>query len=65
MEKKQKGEQFQIVDAANFPLKPIRPSRLLVVLAGLLTGIASGVALALYGITWICPSKGVMKLKGL
>ena len=47
MEKKQKGEQFQIVDAANFPLKPIRPNRLLVVLAGLLTGIASGVALAL------------------
>lgn len=47
MEKRQKGEQFQIVDAANYPLKPIRPNRLLVVLAGFLVGVASGVGLAL------------------
>jgi uncharacterized protein involved in exopolysaccharide biosynthesis len=47
MEKRQKGEQFQIVDPANYPLKPIRPNRLLVVLAGFLVGVASGVGLAL------------------
>ena len=46
MEKKQKGEQFQIVDPANFPLKPIRPNRPMVVLFGLLAGLAGGVGLA-------------------
>ena len=28
MEKKQEGERFQLLDAANFPLKPLRPNRL-------------------------------------
>ena len=28
MEKKLKGEQFQIRDPANFPLKPVRPNRI-------------------------------------
>jgi polysaccharide chain length determinant protein (PEP-CTERM system associated) len=46
MEKKQKGEQFQIVDPANFPLKPVRPNRQLIVLIGLLAGLAAGVGLA-------------------
>lgn len=46
MEKKQKGEQFQIVDPANFPLKPVRPNRQLIVLIGLLAGLAGGVGLA-------------------
>jgi polysaccharide chain length determinant protein (PEP-CTERM system associated) len=46
MEKKQKGEQFQIVDPANFPLKPIRPNRPMVVLFGLLAGVAGGVGVA-------------------
>jgi len=46
MEKKQKGEQFQIVDPANFPLKPIRPNRPMVVLFGLLAGLAGGIGLA-------------------
>jgi len=46
MEKKQKGEQFQIVDPANFPLKPIRPNRPMVVLLGLLAGLAGGVGVA-------------------
>lgn len=46
MEKKQKGEQFQILDPANFPLKPIRPNRPLIVLGGLFAGIVAGVALA-------------------
>lgn len=47
MEKKQKGEQFQILDPANLPLKPLRPNRLLIVLAGLALGLGGGVGLAL------------------
>jgi polysaccharide chain length determinant protein (PEP-CTERM system associated) len=46
MEKKLKGEQFQIRDPANFPLKPVRPNRGLIILVGLLAGLAGGVALA-------------------
>ena len=46
MEKKQKGEQFQILDPANFPLKPVRPNRQMIVLFGLLAGLAGGVGLA-------------------
>jgi polysaccharide chain length determinant protein (PEP-CTERM system associated) len=46
MEKKQKGEQFQILDPANFPLKPVRPNRPLILLVGLLAGLAGGFGLA-------------------
>jgi polysaccharide chain length determinant protein (PEP-CTERM system associated) len=46
MEKKLKGEQFQILDPANLPVKPIRPDRKMIVLVGLLAGLAGGVALA-------------------
>lgn len=46
MEKKQKGEQFQIVDPANFPVKPIRPDRSRLVIFSLLAGLAGGVGLA-------------------
>ncbi len=46
MEKKLKGEQFQILDPANFPLRPVRPNRPLIILIGLLAGLAGGVALA-------------------
>ena len=46
MEKKQKGEQFQILDAANFPLKPIRPNRPMIILIGLIVGLGGGVASA-------------------
>jgi len=48
MEKKQKGEQFQILDAANLPTKPVRPNRLLIILAGLVAGLAGGIGLALF-----------------
>jgi polysaccharide chain length determinant protein (PEP-CTERM system associated) len=44
--KKQKGEQFQIVEPANFPVKPVRPNRLMIVLAGLAGGLVGGVGLA-------------------
>jgi len=46
MEKKQKGEQFQILDPANFPLKPVRPNRQMIVLFGLLAGLGAGFGLA-------------------
>jgi uncharacterized protein involved in exopolysaccharide biosynthesis len=46
MEKNQKGEQFQIVDEPNFPLKPVRPNRRMIVLIGLLAGLAGGIGLA-------------------
>ena len=48
MEKKQKGEQFQILDPANFPVKPIRPNRLMIVLMGLVAGLAGGIGCALF-----------------
>ncbi len=47
MERKLKGEQFQILDSANFPLRPIRPNRPLIILIGLLVGMAGGVAVAI------------------
>lgn len=46
MEKRLKGEQFQIRDPANFPLRPIRPNRPMIILLGLLAGLGGGVALA-------------------
>jgi polysaccharide chain length determinant protein (PEP-CTERM system associated) len=46
VEKQQKGEQFQIVEPANFPVKPVRPNRLMIVLLGLAAGLAGGVGLA-------------------
>ena len=46
MEKKQKGEQFQILDPANFPLKPLRPNRPMIILIGFLVGLGGGFGLA-------------------
>lgn len=46
MEKKQKGEQFQVIDPANFPLKAFRPNRQRIILVGLLAGLAAGFGLA-------------------
>jgi polysaccharide chain length determinant protein (PEP-CTERM system associated) len=46
VEKQQKGEQFEIVEPANFPVKPVRPNRLLIVLAGLVGGLVGGIGLA-------------------
>lgn len=42
LEKKQKGEQFQVIDPANLPLAPIRPNRPLILLGGLVAGIVAG-----------------------
>jgi polysaccharide chain length determinant protein (PEP-CTERM system associated) len=45
MEKKQKAEQFQVIDPANFPIKPVRPNRMRILLLGLLGGLATGFGL--------------------
>ncbi len=47
MEKKQKGEQFQILDSANVPAKPEFPNRPLILLAGFLGGLAASFGFAL------------------
>jgi succinoglycan biosynthesis transport protein ExoP len=52
MEKKQEGERFQLLDAANFPLKPLRPNRLMIGLIGFLLGLGGGVGLAIVWDNW-------------
>jgi len=47
LERKQKGEQFIILDPAVLPEKPIKPNRNKILLAGGLLGIALG-----FGLTW-------------
>jgi polysaccharide chain length determinant protein (PEP-CTERM system associated) len=46
MEKKQKGEQFQIVDPAHLPQKPVAPNRPRILLIGLLLALGGGVGAA-------------------
>lgn len=43
LEKRQKGEQFRILDPANLPEKLDSPNRLLIMVLGLLGGVALGV----------------------
>jgi polysaccharide biosynthesis transport protein len=47
LEKRQKGEQFRVLDPANLPSKPEKPNRLLIMLVGLLGGCGLGAGLAL------------------
>lgn len=42
LEKRQKGEQFRIVDPANLPEKPVKPDPLKVFLGGVLAGLVLG-----------------------
>ena len=46
MEKKQKGEQFQIIDPANLPQQPVAPDRMRILLVGLVIALAAGFGLA-------------------
>jgi len=46
MEKKQKAEQFQMIDTANLPEEPVRPNRLLILLMGLVVSLGVGLGLA-------------------
>ncbi len=45
LEKRQKGEQFRILDPANLPEKPIKPNRQKIGLAGIVLGLGGGIAL--------------------
>ncbi len=46
MEKKQKGEQFQLVDRANLPQLPVAPNRPRIVILGVVLGLGAGFGLA-------------------
>ena len=45
LEKRQKGEQFKVLDPANLPLKPFKPDRNRIILLGLGIGLGSGAGL--------------------
>jgi len=45
MEQHQKGEKFTIIDPASFPEEPVKPNKLLIILAGVVLGLGGGVAL--------------------
>src|SRR3972149_5177936 len=45
LEKRQKGEQFRILDPANLPMKPFKPDTKRIALIGLALGIGSGAGL--------------------
>ena len=47
LERRQQGEQFRVLDAANLPEKPVFPNRLLFVAGGFGGGLVLGVALIL------------------
>ncbi|MDT8366126.1 MAG: GNVR domain-containing protein [bacterium] len=47
LEKRQKGEKFQILDAANFPEKPYLPNRPKIMAMGFAGGMGAGMGLAL------------------
>lgn len=47
LEKRQKGEQFRIIDPANLPQKPESPDRLKIMLIGLLLGCGVGMGSAI------------------
>src|SRR5262245_57829736 len=55
LEKRQKGEQFRVLDPANLPMKPEKPNRLLIMLLGLLGGCGAGVGLAI-GLDRVTPT---------
>jgi succinoglycan biosynthesis transport protein ExoP len=46
LEVHQKGEKFEVLDAASIPTNPAAPNRLLISLAGALAGLLAGFALA-------------------
>ena len=55
LEKRQKGEQFRILDPANLPEKPDSPNRLLIMAVGLFGGCGLGVGLA-FGLERLNPT---------
>lgn len=42
MEEHQKGEKFILIDPASYPQKPVKPKRMLIILAGFILSLGSG-----------------------
>lgn len=55
LEKRQKGEQFRILDPANLPATPESPNRLLILLGGLVVGCGLGFGSA-FAVELVTPS---------
>ena len=55
LERRQKGEQFRVLDPANLPEKPDSPNRLLIMVAGLVGGGGLGIGLA-FGLEQLNPT---------
>jgi succinoglycan biosynthesis transport protein ExoP len=55
LEKRQKGEQFRVLDPANLPQRLDKPNRLLIMVLGLLGGCGLGVGLAI-GLDRVTPT---------
>ena len=68
LEKRQKGEQFRVLDPANLPQKPDKPNRLLIMILGLIGGCGLAVGLAV-GLEQLNPTfkrrEEVEKLQGV
>jgi polysaccharide biosynthesis transport protein len=47
LEKRQKGEQFRVIDPASLPQKPAKPKRLILNLAGFVFGLGFGLGSAI------------------
>ncbi len=54
LEKRQKGEQFRVIDAANLPEKPFKPNRQMIVLMGIVLALGVGFGFA-YGLEYLNP----------
>ncbi len=54
LEKKQKGEQFKVLDPANLPARPVSPNRMLLVLTAGFFGFALGGGAVLL-VDFLCP----------
>lgn len=55
LEKRQKGEQFRVLDPANLPEKPDSPKQWLIMAVGLVGGCGLGIGLAL-ALEWVNPT---------
>ncbi len=54
LEKKQKGEQFRVLDPANLPESPFKPDRRKILLMGMMAGVGLGLGLV-YGMEYLKP----------
>jgi uncharacterized protein involved in exopolysaccharide biosynthesis len=54
LERRQKGEQFRVIDPANLPTVPVSPNRMLICILGALFGLGMGAGLSI-GIDMLWP----------